>query len=133
MAISVDMLQHGGHSGGISVRIVNTTVFGNYRGYLFEVSNERQYKISLDNGINIDPIIDWRSSPLVQKGSTVKETLQVIAQGNTFLFYVNGQFLDHIQDSTYSAPGTVGFLATTQDGGSDADIVYTNLKIYQLS
>jgi len=60
----------------------------------------------------------------------VKNTLQVIAHGSKLLFYANGIFLVAITDLTYSS-GLIAFLATTK--GTDADIVYSNLKVYPSS
>ena len=70
------------------------------------------------------------SSASLKQGNNVKNTLLVIVRGNTFLFYANGTFLTQVTDATYSAAGTVAFLATTTD--TPADVVYSNLKVYPL-
>jgi eukaryotic-like serine/threonine-protein kinase len=124
--ISVDVRIHSGHSGGLFFR-VTLDALGNYNGgYLFEIDSEGNYKISAFNN-SPQPLQDWTFTSALKKGFSVKNTLQVIARGSKLLFYANGIFLIAISDSTYSS-GLIAFLATTN--GTDADIVYTNLKVY---
>ncbi len=56
-------------------------------------------------------------------------TLLAVAQGAKLLFYANGVFLTEVDDSSYTS-GVIAFLATTTD--TNADVVYSNLKVYQL-
>ncbi len=125
-AISVDVRIHSGHSGGLFFR-VSLDALGNYNGgYLFEIDSEGNYKISAFNN-SPQPLQDWTFTSALKKGFSVKNTLQVIARGSKLLFYANGIFLIAISDLTYSS-GLIAFLATTN--GTDADIIYTNLKVY---
>lgn len=62
-------------------------------------------------------------------------TIAVVAKGNTFTFYANGQpFAGPITDTTYTQ-GVIGFYA---EGGSEggagatADVAYSNAKVWQL-
>jgi len=127
--ISVNIRIHSGHSGGLFFR-VSLDALGNYNGgYLFEIDTEGNYKISAFNN-SPQPLQDWTFTSALKKGFSVKNTLQVIARGSKLLFYANGIFLVAITDTT-SSSGLIAFLATTK--GTDADIVYTNLKVYQLS
>lgn len=128
-AISVDERIRIGHSGGLFFR-VSLDALGNYSGgYLFEVDTTGRYKISSFSA-SPQPLKDWTTSSALKKGFSVTNTLQVIARGNNLLFYANGVFLTAITDSTYSS-GLIAFLATTN--GTDADVVYSNLKVYTLS
>jgi len=65
-------------------------------------------------------------------GYRVSNLLELIARGNSFLFYANGQFLAQVQNSYYTN-GNIGFLTTSLSGESDAEVVYSNLKVYSLS
>ena len=135
MAISVDMDIVSGHSGGLFFRVgIDSNAFGAYSGYLFEVDNAGRYKISssanFSTGSGNKTLQDWTTSSAIKTGSTVKNTLQVIANGSTLNFYINGTFLTTITDSGYTA-GDIGFLATTNANGANADIVYSNLSVYQ--
>jgi len=126
VTISVNVRIHSGHSGGLFFR-VTLDPLGNYNGgYLFEIDTAGNYKISAFN-TSPQPLQDWTFTSALKKGFSVTNTLQVIARGSKLLFYANNVFLVAITDSNYPS-GLVAFLATTN--GTDADIVYTNLKVY---
>jgi len=130
--ISVDMDMLSGHSGGLFFRL-STDAFGTYFGYLFEVDSQGNYKISTVSGGTPTPLLghDWTKTSALKQGFNVKNTLQVIMSNNSFLFYANGIFLTQVTDATFNAAGDIGFLATTQD--TNANVVYSNLKVYPLS
>ncbi len=135
MTVSVDMTIVSGHSGGVFFR-VNTKTLGAYAGYLFEVDNTGRYKISkssnFSTGTGDATLQDWTASPALKVSA--KNTLQFIANGNTFSFYANGAYLTTLQDKDNTfTDGYIALLATTATGGEDADIVYTNLSVYGLS
>ena len=129
--IAVDMSMISGHSGGLFFR-VTTDAFNNYSGYLFEADSKGNYKISTVSGTTITPLAghDWTATAALKQGYNVKNTLQVIVQNNTFLFYINGTFLTQATDTTYVDAGDIALLATTTDAA--ADVVYSNLKVYPL-
>jgi hypothetical protein len=124
-----------GQTAGLLFR-ASPTVFDQYNGgYLFEIDNAGNYRISrVSMGINV-PVIttmkDWTSSSALQTGSPATNTLQVIANGVTLSFYINGVFLDQETDSTYSS-GDIAFYATS-NGQSTAEVVYSDLNVYLLS
>ena len=135
MALTVDMRIMSGHSGGVFFR-VSTKTLGAYAGYLFEVDNTGRYKISLSSnfstGTGDATLQDWTASSALKVDA--KNTLQLIANGNTLSFYANGAYLTTLQDDANSFTyGYVALLATTATGGGDADIVYSNLNIYASS
>ncbi len=128
-AISVNMTMLSGHSGGVFFRL-STNLIGNYDGYLFEVDSQGHYKVSQEQGSTITPLKDWSATPLLHTGYHVTNLLQLLIQGNTFRFYVNGNYLTQVQDSAnYYTQGTIGFLATSVSGGDSADVVYSNLRV----
>jgi serine/threonine protein kinase len=131
LALTVEETLFSGHSGGVFFRL-NTNLIGNYDGYLFEIDSQGQYKISLEQGAGITPLKDWGSTPALRPGYHVTNRLQVVARGSTLLFYANGQYLATVQNGYYSRGGGIGFLATSVSGGSDAEVVYSNLRIYAL-
>lgn len=131
LALSVDVNIFSGHSGGVFFRL-GTNLIGNYDGYLFEVDSQGHYKISREQGSTVNSLIDWKASPALRTGYHVTNLLQLIARGSTFLFYANGKYLAQVQNSYYNQPGDIGFLATSVSGGSDAEVVYSNLKVYAL-
>jgi hypothetical protein len=132
--IQTDVSIQQGNSGGLFLRL-SVGTFGAYKGYLFEINNKGQYRVSLSDDFssnNVTTLRDWTSSSALKSGSQ-KNQLEVIARNNTFLLYINGVYQSGpIQDSTYST-GTIGFLATSATQGGQASVVYSNLSIYQLS
>ena len=131
LALSVDVNLFSGHSGGVFFRL-STNLIGNYDGYLFEIDSQGNYKISREQGTSITPLKDWGSSPALRTGYHVTNLLQLVVRGDTFMFYANGKYLAEVQNTYYSQAGEIGFLATSTSGGSDAEVVYSNLKVYAL-
>ncbi len=131
LALSVDVNIFSGHSGGVFFRL-GTNLIGNYDGYLFEIDSQGHYKISREQGTTITPLKNWDASPALRTGYHVTNLLQLIVRDSTFMFYINGKYLTQVQDSYYSQAGEIGFLATSTSGGSDAEVVYSNLKIYKI-
>lgn len=128
LAVSVDVKIVTGHSGGLFFR-VTTDLLNNYTGgYLFEIDSQGQYKISGFNG-SPQTLHDWTASPALKQGNTATNTLLAVAQGSKLLFYANGTFLTEVDNTVYTS-GVIAFLATDTD--TNADIVYTNLKVFKL-
>ncbi|MGH2507046.1 MAG: hypothetical protein ACRDHZ_06495, partial [Ktedonobacteraceae bacterium] len=130
LSVNVDLLS--GNSGGVFFRL-SANLLGNYDGYLFEIDNQGRYKISQEQGATITPLHDWTQASALHAGYHTKNLLRLIGQGDTLLFYVNGQFLIEVQNSYYNQSGTIGFLATSVSGGSDAEVVYSDLRVYGLA
>ncbi|GAC1361995.1 MAG: hypothetical protein NVS2B12_03890 [Ktedonobacteraceae bacterium] len=128
-AAQVDVIIKKGASGGLFFRL-NTNVLGAYKGYLFEINANGQYRFLLSNDFSTNSatiLRDWTDTPALKTGA--KNTLQVIARDTTLLFYINGVFLGPpIQDQTF-ASGSIAFLATST-GSERANVVYSNLSIY---
>ncbi len=129
-AVSIDVNMLSGHSGGLFFRL-NTDGFGFYDGYLFEIDSKGNYKISQVGSDAVNPLQDWRPSAALKQGRDIQNTLQVIFRDTTYQFYANGFYLTTITDNTYTSVGDIGFLATTTT--TNADIVYSNLKVYPQS
>ena len=109
-------------------------MFGEYSGYLFEITTTGKYRISLFSqriSATITPLKNWTFSPALRQGYAASNTLQVIAQGNSLSLSANGVFLVQLADSTYTS-GLIAFFATT-DGIEQADVVYGNLKVYPMA
>jgi hypothetical protein len=131
---SVDLAILSGHSGGFFFR-VGKKALGAYSGYLFEIDSKGKYRISssanFSTNANTTILQDWIGSSALHTG-TQKNTLQIIARKNSLLFYANGVFLFSVRDEAFSL-GYVALLATTSDNGANADIAYSNVKVYPVS
>ncbi|HEY0754459.1 MAG TPA: protein kinase [Ktedonobacteraceae bacterium] len=130
-ALTVDINILSGHSGGVFFRL-STNLLTNYDGYLFEIDSQGRYKISYEQGAGINTLRDWTPAPSLARGYNQTNLVQLIARGNTFIFYINGQALKQIQNSYYTDAHTIGFLATSEQTGASAEVVYSNLKLYVL-
>jgi eukaryotic-like serine/threonine-protein kinase len=132
MTVSVDMRILRGQSGGL-LFYINSRVIDN-AGYFFEVDTQGNYMISrsqdFETGLT-NVVMQGRTySAALKTGTGASNTLQVIARNGTLLFYINGTFVSQQQDSTFTA-GYLGFGAAAAKVGQSADIVYTNITIYQ--
>lgn len=125
-ATKVDMELASGHSGGLFFR-ANTLKAAS--GYLFEVDSNGQYRLLSSAGNTT--LQNWTASSALHKGFHVKNTLEVIAQGSDLKLYANGMFLADLQDATFPDAGYLGFLASVDAQNPSADVVYTNLSVYQ--
>lgn len=132
LALTVDVNLFSGHSGGVYFRL-STNLLGHYDGYLFEIDAQGNYKISYQQGTGNNALKNWSPTPLLHRGNHVNNLLQLVARGSTLTFYVNSQFLTQIQDSYDTTANTIGFLASASQGGDDAEVVYSNLKVYALA
>ncbi len=134
VAVTVNMHINSGQSGGIFFRM-HTVLPGNlgsYSGYLFEVNSAGQYHVlsSGDYDIGSPSILqDWTASSALRQGNATN-TLQIIMQGSDFYFSVNGIYLAHVNDSSYTS-GQLAFLARS-DGSTTTDVTYSSLAVYQL-
>jgi len=129
-AITVDMRILSGQSGGLFFRI-NTDIFNEYAGYLFEIDSAGRYRISVSGNYSFGstPLQGWTTAPALKQGNAVTNTLQVIAQESSLSFYANGVFLVQLKNTAYNTPGMIAFLATS-NGKIPADVVYSNLNVY---
>ena len=132
--ITVDVTINSGHSGGLFFRTQTSSILQVYSGYLFEIDANGDYKISkskdFTNPLDQQTLQDWTASSALKTGIATNK-LEVIMNGGVFLLYANGVYLTEIQDTTYSAAGTVAFMANDQ--GANADVSYRNLNVYPLA
>lgn len=132
--ISADMTILSGHSGGVFFRASTALLMRTYAGYLFEVDKQGHYTISRSsNFVTGKKLLSMGTVTRgFHTGSNVRNTLQVIADGSSLSFYINGVFLDTEIDTSFTSGG-IAFLATSYSGGSDAEIVYSNLQVFPIA
>jgi transcriptional regulator with XRE-family HTH domain len=123
MAISVEMAVTEGYSGGLLLR--DQDIQNRNGAYLFEVSTDGRYHIT--NLAMYGTIHNWTSSSALHRGYAVTNTLQVIASGKLFLFYLNGIYVTSIRDSWYKSGG-ISFACFAHDGPCEA--TFHNLNVY---
>ncbi len=120
--------------------------------YLFLVSSDGYYQVRRVLGDEQKELSTWIPSPVVNQGIGVANTLRVVAQGDQFAFYVNGQQMPlcipddpegrstfvtsctggtmqpSLTDSSL-AYGQIGLVATTLDE-PDVVVEFDNLVVY---
>ena len=139
VAITVNMQILNGLTGGLLFRASPAVTDHNqYNGYLFQINDVGQYRISRVSPSfgsigdpNIIPLQNWMTSPALLKGNSALNNLEVIANGVTLDFYINGTFTYQVVDNNYTS-GEIGFYATA-DGETVADVVYSDLNVYPIS
>lgn len=122
--------------------------------YLFQVSSDGYYQVMRVLGDKQKKLSDWIPSPVVNQGIGVTNYLRVVAQGDQFAFYINGQQMplcipdNPDGESTFDRTGTcvqgtlqptltdsslaygqIGLVATTLDE-PDVVVEFDNLVVY---
>ena len=79
-------------------------------GYTFQISKAGKYTAKEWNGVDLFPesLFTYKESDAIYKTGT--NDLRVIIQGNLFKLYINGVFIDEVQDNSF-AQGRVGIYA----------------------
>jgi hypothetical protein len=89
-------------------------VSGNFsETYVVDVSCDgryRIYKLTPDYGL----IQDWSSSAVINTGPEAYNRIGILAEGNDFTIYINGQQITTFEDSAISS-GPIGFLVAAAD------------------
>jgi len=69
------------------------------------------------------------STSVFKQGLNQANTITVVAQGGNLYLYINGQYVDNINNATLSS-GKIGVFS---ESGTNATIVsFTNAKVWQL-
>ena len=129
-AYEVQMTVLKGFGGGVLFRSSN---FSNF--YYFLVGTDGSYKL-VARSHPPDQSIASGFSTAIQTGVNQTNVVAVVAQAGTLIFFLNGQFVTSVNDSTYTH-GTIGLLA--YDSGHPRDetnppveVVFRNVKVWAL-
>ncbi len=101
--------------------------------YLFKVSADGYVWIGRYKGGAEEVTIigaHWFESPAVLRGLDVTNVLRVQAEAGNMIFYVNGQEVGRVTDTTF-ASGDVGVLVQTLGGGG-VRVLFDNLSVQPL-
>ncbi|MBV9710571.1 MAG: zinc ribbon domain-containing protein [Ktedonobacteraceae bacterium] len=123
-AFQVQMTILEGDGGGLVFRADDTNV----KLYLLRISHDGLFGISVSRDRRtITPILD-DSSAAIKTGSQTN-LVTVIARNNVISIYVNKQFVDTINDTTYSA-GEIGVFA--YDNSKSTDVAFNDANVWTL-
>jgi hypothetical protein len=76
-------------------------------GFLYGVTCDGRYSFRIWNGVTFTMIVPWTPSASINTGEDVTNVLGLMAEGNTFSLYMNGELLTTVQDDTFSQ-GLIG-------------------------
>ncbi|MCU0480615.1 MAG: hypothetical protein MUE54_05310 [Anaerolineae bacterium] len=100
---------------------------GSTNGYYFLISGDGATSLRMGRWGDIEPIIAWYTTPLVNTGVAVNR-MKVICVGDYLALYVNDNLVYETRDDTY-ASGYVGFLVAAEKD-SVVEIAFDNLFVY---
>lgn len=122
----VDMTITQGDEGGILFRADSI----NNKFYLFQIDVTGNYALYMyisEHGSQATRLL--RGSTTLMKGVGQLNEITLIAQGNTLSFYLNKQYLNAVNDGTYSS-GKIGVFAESVTHATD--VAFTNAKVWKL-
>jgi hypothetical protein len=98
--------------------------------YLFAISSSGSYVVEKYVGGEWQTLVEWTESPVIQSGDA-SNRLRVTCQGSKMRFFVNGEQLTQIEDTSFRS-GNIGLLVSTLDKGG-AVVAFDNLRVRALS
>ena len=100
----------------------------NWDGYVFQITRAGKYSILKYNGGSITPLQHWVSSSMIHKGNAWNE-LTVFARGSNLWFGINGVWVKHVTDSTFTS-GKVGIGLYSSDGSGKLFVDWVRIRKY---
>jgi len=126
-AYQVQMTIKQGDEGGILFRADPA----NSKFYLFRITQSGAYDlfVYIDNqGTHAKSLLSNSASPF-KKGLNQPNTVTVVARGGSIYFYINGQYLDGVSNSTLSS-GKIGVFG--ESNTNPTDVAFSNAQVWQL-
>ena len=106
--------------------VIRRTSAGNF--YTFEITPDGQWgMVKFANG-NGTEVVQFQSDSSINTGSGATNDLRVLVVGSHFTFFVNGQQVGTVDDSTYTQ-GRTGVVNDDTDAKSEA--IFTNFSVAQ--
>ena len=98
--------------------------------YLFAISSDGFYSVQKYQADEWQQLVKWTESEAILRGEAVNR-LRVTGQGAKMRFFVNGEPLAQVEDSSFRS-GSVGLLASTNEKGGVA-VAFDNLRVRPLA
>jgi len=104
----------------------------NSRGYLYGLTCSGTYSMTSWDGSSTNVVADFASSEFILVVPGERNRIGVIADGNNYSLYVNGNFLTQVSNSMFVDQGKLGFFvrAATEESFTAR---YDDLKVWDLS
>ena len=103
----------------------------NSKFYLFHITQNGSYDlfVYIDNqGTHAKNLLS-NSTTIFKPGLNQPNTITVVAQGGNMYFYINGQYIDHINNATLSS-GKIGVFGENKTNSTV--VAFSNAKVWQL-
>ena len=98
--------------------------------YLCAISSNGFYSAQKYQANEWQKLVDWTESTAILQGEAVNR-LRVTGQGDKMRFFVNGEPLTQVEDTSFRS-GSIGLLASTNEKGGVA-VAFDNLRVRSLS
>jgi hypothetical protein len=98
--------------------------------HLFAISSDGFYSVQKYQADKWQQLVKWTESEAILQGEAVNR-LRVTGQGAKMRFFVNGEPLAQVEDSSFRS-GSVGLLASTNEKGGVA-VAFDNLRVRPLA
>src|SRR5690606_3497940 len=99
---------------------------GNY--YLFAAGSDGYYTIQRRVDGEWEVIVDWTESEFIEFGEGGRNTLGLLAEGDTYTFLINDHIIDEIVDDTIN--GTTLALNAAAFSDPPIDIGFDNFRLW---
>jgi len=126
-AYQVQMTIKQGDEGGILFRADPT----NSKFYLFRITQSGAYDlfVYIDNqGTHAKNLLS-KSTSLFKQGLNQPNTITVVARGGSMYFYINGQYIDGVSNTTLSS-GKIGLFG--ESNTNSTVVAFSNAEVWQL-
>jgi flagellar basal body-associated protein FliL len=126
-AYQVQMTIKQGDEGGILFRADTT----NSKFYLFKFTQSGAYSlfVYIDNQSTHANNLLNNSTSLFKQGLNQSNTITVVAKGGNLYFYINGQYIDYINNTTLSS-GKIGVFG--ESNTNPTVVAFSNAEVWQL-
>ncbi|HXF63991.1 MAG TPA: family 16 glycoside hydrolase [Caldilineaceae bacterium] len=98
--------------------------------YYFAISSDGYYSFRRRIGDEVEWLVEWEASDLIETGEGSKNLIAVLAEGSTFILLVNDYVLQQVEDSTLSE-GEIGLLVGAYDTPG-SEIAFDNVRVWLL-
>ncbi len=94
--------------------------------YTFRISGDGFYSVEKTSGDQLETLIDWTASSLIDQAEGAVNVLTVEGQGETYFLYINGQQVDSFTDADFSG-GTFGYMVDNFDQDNPVSFTFDDL------
>ena len=109
---------------GVVMRL--TSILDSSQYYMFEIRQSGEYSFDLRTDEGWTSLIGWTPSPAIHP--SVVNTLEVMAEGDTFSFFINGEWVADARDSTLSS-GRTGLVVGLEEAGDSGTWEFDNFVV----